>query len=256
MVSDREIMEHICYDLDDNEMMARIYPSLVESRDIDTRKEALNYIAIRGQTEGVKRVDRINYAKNILQKDVLPHVGITQGVPTATLPTRCSLPRVTLTPQGFCLTPRRAAGLDTKKAYFLGYTVHRLLQTAMGRREQDDRDHLAAKRYDMCGSLLGNLFRQLFRKVTKDVKKELQKAVDRNKDFSIYALKGNTITAGLKYALATGNWGMQGELGLKTGVSQVLNRLTYASVSHGLQPQSRMDHPHCSCKLTRVRSRH
>eukprot|EP01050_Picozoa_sp_SAG11_P008853 SAG11_NODE_800_length_7121_cov_5.974366_1_plen_1226_part_00 len=199
MVTDREIMEHIVYDLDDVEMMARLEPSLVESRDIDSRKEALNYIAIRGQTEGVKYADRINYAKDILQKDVLPHVGIAQG-------------------------------LEIKKAYFLGYTVHRLLQTALGRREQDDRDHLACKRYDMCGSLLGNLFRQLFRKVTKDVKRELQKAVDRNRDFSMFALKASTITMGLKYALATGNWGLQGELGLKTGVSQVLNRLTYASM--------------------------
>lgn len=40
------------------------------------------------------------------------------------------------------------------------------------------------------------------------------------------------ITDGLKYSLATGNWGDK-KTATKAGVSQVLNRLTYASaLSH------------------------
>jgi DNA-directed RNA polymerase beta subunit len=47
------------------------------------------------------------------------------------------------------------------------------------------------------------------------------------------AVKTGTISKGLKYSLATGNWGAQGTAGVKAGVSQVLNRLTYAStLSH------------------------
>jgi DNA-directed RNA polymerase II subunit RPB2 len=200
IVSDREIMEHCVYDFDDDEMMGKIEQSLYEAREIDSRKAALDYIGTRGQTEGVRQKERINFAKNILMKETLPHVGILPG-------------------------------LETKKAYFFGYMVHRLLQTALDRREQDDRDHLVSKRYDMAGSLLGNLFRQLFRKVCKDVQKELKKACDTNKVFNVnFALRSSTITQGLQYALATGNWGMQGVLGVKTGVSQVLNRLTYASM--------------------------
>jgi DNA-directed RNA polymerase II subunit RPB2 len=200
IVSDREIMQHVVYDFDDTEMMGKMEQSLIEAREIDSRKAALDYIGTRGQTEGVRQSERINFAKNILQKETLPHVGVTEEH-------------------------------RNRKAYFVGYMVHRLLQTAMDRREQDDRDHLNSKRYDMAGALLGNLFRQLFRKVHKDVQKELKKAVDLNKDFNInYALRSSTITQGLSYALATGNWGLRATIGLKTGVSQVLNRLTYASM--------------------------
>ncbi len=47
-------------------------------------------------------------------------------------------------------------------------------------------------------------------------------------------MKHNTITNGLKYSLATGNWGDQKKsMSSKAGVSQVLNRYTYAStLSH------------------------
>lgn len=41
--------------------------------------------------------------------------------------------------------------------------MHRLLLVALGRREEDDRDHYGNKRLDLGGPLLANLFRQLFR---------------------------------------------------------------------------------------------
>ena len=50
---------------------------------------------------------------------------------------------------------------------------------ALGRREEDDRDHYANKRLDLGGPLLAGLFRQLFRKLTKDVRGYVQKCVDR-----------------------------------------------------------------------------
>ena len=52
--------------------------------------------------------------------------------------------------------------------------VHRLLLVALGRREDDDRDHYANKRLDLGGPLLAQLFRQLFRKLAKDVKNYVQ----------------------------------------------------------------------------------
>src|ERR1700760_941688 len=59
--------------------------------------------------------------------------------------------------------------------------------------------------------------------------------VETHKDFNLnLAVKHNTITNGLKYSLATGNWGDQKKAASsKAGVSQVLNRYTYAStLSH------------------------
>jgi len=59
--------------------------------------------------------------------------------------------------------------------------------------------------------------------------------VETHKEFNLaLAVKHQTITNGLKYSLATGNWGDQKKsMSSKAGVSQVLNRYTYAStLSH------------------------
>ena len=37
----------------------------------------------------------------------------------------------------------------------------------------------------------------------------------------------DTITRGLRYSIATGNWGMQGQTGIRPGVSQVHAPATY-----------------------------
>ena len=66
-------------------------------------------------------------------------------------------------------------GSESKKAYFFGYMIHRLLLAALERRDLDDRDHFGKKRLDLAGPLLSNLFRMLFRKLTKDVYRYLQK---------------------------------------------------------------------------------
>ena len=136
---------------------------------------ALNFIGTRGARPGVTKERRIKYAREILQKEMLPHVGVSD----------------------FC---------ETKKAYFLGwvcwnfcvfysirldrycvywsvvllssliyfypcsflahiifsyfrYMVHRLLVACLGRRELDDRDHYGNKRLDLAGPLLAFLFR-------------------------------------------------------------------------------------------------
>lgn len=124
---------------------------------------------------------------------------------------------------------------ETRKAFFFGYMIHRLLLAALERRETDDRDHFGKKRLDLAGPLLAQLFRMLFRKMTSDVGRYLQKCIDDNREFNLnLAVKNTTITNGLKYSLATGNWGDQKKASsAKAGVSQVLNRYTYASsLSH------------------------
>jgi DNA-directed RNA polymerase beta subunit len=89
---------------------------------------ALDYIGKRGNSAGAVREKRIKYAREILQKEFLPHVGTEE----------------------FC---------ETKKAYFFGYVIHRLLLCALGRRAEDDRDHYGNKRLDLAGPLMGGLFR-------------------------------------------------------------------------------------------------
>jgi DNA-directed RNA polymerase II subunit RPB2 len=203
-VADRDILEHIIYDFDDPEMMEMVKPSFDEAFVVQEQNVALNFIGVRGARPGVTKEKRIKYAKEILQKEMLPHVGISDFS-------------------------------ETKKAYYLGYMVHRLLLAALGRRELDDRDHYGNKRLDLAGPLLAYLFRGLFRNLTKEVKLYAQKFIDSGKDFSLeLAIKTRIISDGLRYSLATGNWGDQKKAHTaRAGVSQVLNRLTFAStLSH------------------------
>lgn len=48
------------------------------------------------------------------------------------------------------------------------------------------------------------------------------RCVESGKDINVpSAVRTQTITRGLKYSLATGNWGQQGTQGIRAGVSQV-----------------------------------
>ncbi|KAF9612408.1 hypothetical protein IFM89_039441 [Coptis chinensis] len=205
-IPDKAILEHICYDLEDPEMMELLQPSLEEAFVIQSEEVALDYIGKRGSVPGASKEKRIKFAEDILAKEMVPHAVGAGG-------------------EGHC---------KTKKAYYVGYVIHRLLLCALGRRPEDDRDHYKNKRLDLAGPLLGGLFRKLFSKLTKDLKKYAQKCVESGKDVDLlFGINAITITRGLIYSLSTGNWGLLDGAGTRPGVSQVLNRLTYAStLSH------------------------
>lgn len=51
--------------------------------------------------------------------------------------------------------------------------------------------------------------------------------VDNGKDVNLqFAIKAKTITSGLKYSLATGNWGQANAAGTRAGVSQVGDKIS------------------------------
>lgn len=113
--------------------------------------------------------------------------------------------------------------------------IYKILIVHLNKRDVDDRDHYGKKRSDMAGPLLSNLFRILFRKLINETTKHMQKCVEMNREFNIaLGLKTNIITNGLKYALATGNWGEQSKaMQTNAGLAQVLNRYNYIStLSH------------------------
>lgn len=204
IVSDADILEKIVFDQSDKEMMDMLMGSLQEGQPIQGADLARDFIARRGNVPNLKAHERQKHATDILTKEFLPHIGQD---PSAT----------------------------ARKAFFLGYMVNRLLKCALGRSEPDDRDHLGKKRLDLAGPLMSNLFRMQFQKVTKDFYRYMTKRVEQNMPISIkVGLKPNIITNGLKYSLATGNWGDQKKLDkAKAGVSQVLSRYTFAStLSH------------------------
>ncbi|RKF57419.1 DNA-directed RNA polymerase II subunit RPB2 [Golovinomyces cichoracearum] len=204
VVSDEDILNHICYDRTDTQMLEMLKPCIEEAFVIQDREVALDFIGKRGSSTNLTRERRVKNAREILQKELLPHISQKEGS-------------------------------ETRKAFFLGYMVHKMLQCALGRRETDDRDHFGKKRLDLAGPLLAKLFRSLFKRLTSDVYKYLQRCVENNREFNLaLGVKSTTLTNGLKYSLATGNWGDQKKAASSTaGVSQVLNRYTFAStLSH------------------------
>ena len=208
IVSDEDILNHICRK-SDTQMLEMLKPCLEEAFVIQDREVALDFIGRRGNQTGTK-AHRIRYARDIMQKEFLPHIS-------------------------------QAEGSETRKAFYLGYMVNRLLQCALGRVEEDDRDHFGKKRLDLAGPLMAQVFRMKWTQVVRELRTYMHKMIENpnkeksNREFSmVSAIKPAIITQGLRYCLATGNWGDQKKAAsAKAGVSQVLNRYTYAStLSH------------------------
>ena len=110
------------------------------------------------------------------------------------------------------------------------YIIEKISRYHKYQLKEDDRDHLKNKRIDTVGNLLSTLFRQLYKKFVKDIQVNIQKH-EINSSVLLSIIKPKIITNGLKYALATGNWGINANF--RTGVSQVLNRHSYMStLSH------------------------
>jgi len=210
--NEHEILEYICYKDYDETLIESVRYALEDDRletlhsyskncptmDQETALAAIGQHVSKG-SQGV----RIKFAYEILQKEFLPHVGIGQG-------------------------------FELRKGYFFGYMINKLLSTQIGKRKTDDRDHYGNKRLDTTGPLLSTLFRQLLSKVLKDLRVSLQKKFILNTQQSTIGdlFKSSFMTTGLQYALSTGNWGSDKQA-IKTGVSQVLNRLSYlSSLSH------------------------
>ena len=217
--SDKSIVEYIIRKEDKYyaTLSQELVGSIEEANNIMSMREAREYLCrymnINGHPKEMmgNKSYRMHVLINILEKEFLPHVG---------------------------------PDLD-KKAMYLGYMTRKLLNCYMGIQPYDDRDSYINKRVDTPGILMANLFRQYYGKVIKDMRNMIQKDINNgawkatnkfsnviNKVNISKIVKSTIIESGLKFGLATGNWGIKtGKT--KQGVAQVLNRMTYgATVSH------------------------
>ena len=209
--SDQSILNYITYDIEDNEMLNLLRPSVANSVDdegnmINSKEEAMEYLMSKlkrskriSQTdEEVAKIQKRIYLDKILTQDLLPHLGEDL----------------------------------TKKIVFLGFMAHKLLNVLLKRSSPDDRDALQNKRIEQPGDLLGQLFRQNWKKLLNEIGKHFKKKNqnDESPINVINQIKPSIIEQGLKKALSTGTWGMNKS---KKGVAQTLNRLTWVqSVSY------------------------
>ena len=220
LANDKEIIQYIVYNVDGQIgtlIASQLMACVEEANHVMCQRDAIEYLAKYLNITGYPReymqnkINRINIVRNVLEKEMLPHVGKDLK----------------------------------KKALYLGFMVNKLVQCFLGLKEFDDRDSYINKRVDTPGVLLASIFRQYYGKMIKDMKNMVQKEINvggwkvTNKlinvinKVNVYKIvKSTIIDSGLRYALATGNWGIKSNKN-KQGVAQVLNRMSYnATLSH------------------------
>lgn len=117
--SDKRIVTMIAYDLEDHDMVELLKPSLEEGLQAMSQAKALEWISRvlnitninNTASDDEKAAYRLNMVHRWISKFLLPHVG---------------------------------ENLE-RKAFYLGYMVHRLFSCVLGRRNYDDRDHFGNK---------------------------------------------------------------------------------------------------------------
>jgi DNA-directed RNA polymerase II subunit RPB2 len=120
------------------------------------------------------------------------------------------------------------------KVLFLGIMVKKLVRVYNGQESCDDRDHMSTKRIDCAGVQFGLLFRQIFRTTYKSMSAILYKTAEAGKmNFTNLEeiIMSKKITQAFRWALATGNWGintMRNNV-TQSGVAQQLARMTTTS---------------------------
>lgn len=184
-------------DIQDNLEVEMMIKSVIKDALIIQNEEtAIHHIA-QFATHVVSRERRIMYVKQILVNEVFPHLGISSG--------------------------------EMHKILFLGHMCGKMLLTYAKIRPLDDRDHLTNKRVEVAGVLVADLFRTLWKRFIRTIVPQLVKRLD----ILTIISKLNVISMGLRHCFSTGNWGIPKSNYIRTGVSQVLSRMSYNStLSH------------------------
>lgn len=169
---------------------------------------------LSASTVGTVKAPRERQMSEILAEELLPHIG--------------------------------GGDMMYEKACFIAAMTKKVLDVYHNKIPYDDRDAYPNKKVELPGNLLGNLFRFFFgTKVVKDMKSTIIKEIHNGawkasgkfeniiNTANIYKiLKTTIVEVGMKSSLATGNF-QTGRMGTKSGISQVMNRLTFLSgISH------------------------
>lgn len=218
VISDKEIIEHVVYDMenkDNQRIINQLMACCEDACDIHTQEQAEEYL-IRNMTGVNKNTPNpVKILKDNITNDFLGHVGKNYR----------------------------------RKALYLGYMCNKMLRIYLKYDDYDNRDSYMNKRIDTPGVLMSNLFRQCYGKMTKEIKGLIERELnlwrashtclttDIISDNNIHRyFKHSLLDSWLKYSLSTGNWGIK-SIGsfqnIRQGVSQVLNRMSYTStLSH------------------------
>ena len=202
--SDKEILEYILYELESEKaqlFMDKLLPTIENNWNVFTQIEAINYLS--QLTNG----STTSHLMSVLETDVFPHIG-----------------------DNFI-----------NKAYYLGYTVQKILNVHFKIEQPTDRDSFIYKRVDLSGFLLASLFRESFKQFQRDTKIAIDteyrfnssKYVD---DKFANVVSDENIRTIFNYATIEGMFMKSFKIGTilnKKGLIQALNRLSSpGAISH------------------------
>ncbi|WNY25110.1 DNA-directed RNA polymerase subunit B'' [Methanolapillus millepedarum] len=193
IVTDQDIVTAVS---NDPEIVKFMLENLDEA-EVDTMQAAIEKIGIR-VAAGQAREYQIKRANYVLDRYLLPHLG--------------DRPEDRIS-----------------KANFLARMAESCFELALGKRNEDDKDHYSNKRLKLAGDLMEDLFRVSFNRLSRDIKYQLERANMRNRELNVATIvRADVLTDRLQHPLATGNW-----VGGRTGVSQLLDRNDHIStLSH------------------------
>ena len=194
LIKDEEIMKSVGTEFKDE-----LFINLLEFVNMKNEEDALDYIAKKiGITQA--REIRIERTKEILDKYLLPHLGISRE------------DRV-------------------YKAYNICKLLKKFIEVSNGKLKLDDKDHYANKRLKLSGVLLSDLFRVNLKVLIGDLLYNFQRIVKRGKFPSIKVIiRDKLLTQRMYTSMATGNW-----VGGRKGISQRIQRLNFLEMTSHLQ---------------------
>lgn len=164
---------------------------------LNTREKAIRHIS-KASMHKVEDDEqrRFHYTQQVIENELFPHMGRSTPI---------------------------------EKAVMIADMVRKLIRTFLGTRPVDDRDNVSMKRIEGPGVLIADLFRMNLKRYCETLKKSFEK----RQDVITAMSRNNTITTSLKLVFSTGNWAAQKNSYVRSGVSQIMSRLTYpATLSH------------------------
>ena len=194
MENDEEIVDVISVDPKMEPYVLANIEECANEYGITTKEEAIAYLGKRF-AGGQAKEYRVRRVEALMDKNLLPHLGNE------------SEDRFT-------------------KAIFMARMGMAVLELALDKREEDDKDHYANKRLKLAGDLMEDLFRVAFTALCKDLKYQIERIHAKGKEIKISSsLRSDVLSQRIHHALATGNW-----VGGRAGISQLLDRTSNLAV--------------------------
>ncbi len=168
-----------------------------ESITLTNKKQAIEYIS-KASMHKVEDDDerRVLYTEQVIENELFPHMGISTPI---------------------------------EKCILIGDMIRKLFRVGLKLRVEDDRDNISLKRIEGPGILVADLFRMSMKRYCDNLKKYLEK----RQDIITAMNRVNNISTVFKHTFSTGNWAAQKNTYVRTGVCQIMSRLTYpATISH------------------------